>query len=70
MAYSGGYSTGYDSSSSDSSQEFSCGNGYAGGPMGASVYGGVVPCFGPSITVSTDIRSNVEEFCVAGYDCR
>lgn len=68
MAYSGGYSTGYNSSGSD--QNESCGNGYAGGPMAAAVYGGVVPCFGPSIISITEIKSNVEEFCIVGYNCQ
>lgn len=50
-------------------QTYGCGNGYAGGQFAALMYGGGVPCNGQSPGSSSDVQSNVEEFCILDYSC-
>lgn len=50
-------------------QTYGCGNGYAGGPFAALMYGGGVPCNGVGPGPSEAIRSNVEEFCILDASC-
>lgn len=53
------------------SQDYGCGNGYAGGQFAALLYGGGVPCNGMSPTPPTPggIQSNVEELCILDASC-